>query len=106
MPSRRRKAPASAAKAQTSYDCWLEMTEDEDPPEQIETCKGAFEEAIADVEQALTRDIVPAKKLGMRTALFAGDRNSLAATPEQLKDHATRPDVLLTELPQIIEVIG
>jgi hypothetical protein len=41
----------------------------------------------------------------MKTALFAGDRASLQATPEQLKAAAHRPDVLLTELPQIAEVI-
>jgi len=54
----------------------------------------------------LTRDIAPAKKLGMRTALFAGDRHSLSATAEQLKDANLRPDALLTELPQIAQVIG
>jgi FMN phosphatase YigB (HAD superfamily) len=54
----------------------------------------------------LARDIAPAKKHGFRTALFAGDKNSLVATPEQLKDPTFRPDVLLTELPQLLEVIG
>ena len=42
----------------------------------------------------------------MRTALFAGDRASLQATPEQLKDANLRPDVLLTEPGQIAEVVG
>jgi hypothetical protein len=41
----------------------------------------------------------------MRTALFAGDANSLEATAEQLKVPASRPDVLLTELGQIAEVL-
>ena len=54
----------------------------------------------------LPLDLAPAKKLGMRTALFAGDKESLQATPEQLKDPATRPDVLLTELGQIAEIVG
>ena len=48
----------------------------------------------------------PRQKPGMRTALFAGDKASLEATPEQLKDPANRPDVLLTELNQIAEVVG
>ena len=48
----------------------------------------------------------PARRLGMRTALFAGDKASLQATPEQLKEPASRPDVLLTELSQIAEVVG
>ncbi len=47
-------------------------------------------------------DVVPARKLGMRTGLFAGDKESLA---EQFKDSASRPDVLLTELAQIGDII-
>ena len=61
---------------------------------------------VLHVGSNLARDVAPAKKAGFRTALFAGDRNSLSATPEQLKDPATRPDVLLTELPQILDVIS
>lgn len=68
--------------------------------------KGVSPAEILHVGSNLARDIAPAKKHGFRTALFAGDRNSLAATPEQLKDPASRPDVLLTELPQILEVIA
>jgi FMN phosphatase YigB (HAD superfamily) len=52
------------------------------------------------------RDLVPAKKLGIRTALFAGNKESLRATPEQLKEASSRPDVLLTELTQIGEIIS
>ncbi len=73
----RKKAPVQAARAQTSFDCWLEMVEDEDPPEQIETCKGAFEEAMADVEQALTRDIVPASGEEAYLVFFAWDQATL-----------------------------
>jgi FMN phosphatase YigB (HAD superfamily) len=61
---------------------------------------------VLHVGSQIERDILPAKKLGLRTALFAGDRTSLAATPEQLKDPGTRPDVLLTDLAQIADVIG
>ncbi|OWK47236.1 HAD family hydrolase [Fimbriiglobus ruber] len=61
---------------------------------------------ILHVGSNMTRDIAPAKKFGMRTALFAGDKGSLVATPEQLKDPQYRPDVLLTELSQIAEVVG
>jgi OmpA-OmpF porin, OOP family len=53
----RKKAAAEAAKAQTSFDCWLELAEDQEPPEEIVICKGAFEDAIAQVERALTRDV-------------------------------------------------
>ena len=61
---------------------------------------------VLHVGSRIDKDIAPAKKLGLRTALFAGDRTSLAATPEQLKDPATKPDVLITNLAQIAEVIG
>lgn len=53
----------------------------------------------------IAEDLVPARKLGMRTGLFAGDKESLKATAEQMKDATSRPDVLLTELPQIADVI-
>jgi len=61
---------------------------------------------VLHVGSSLERDVAPAKKFGMRTGLFAGDRASLAATAEQLKDANYRPDVLITELPQISQVIG
>ncbi len=60
---------------------------------------------VLHVGSRIDQDIVPARKLGMRTALFAGDKASLQATPEQLKDPASRPDVLLTELSQITEIV-
>ena len=73
----RKKAPQSAAKAQTSFDCWLEMTEDDDPPEEIEACKGAFEAAMAEVEQALTREIMPAAGEEGYLVFFAWDQATL-----------------------------
>lgn len=60
---------------------------------------------ILHIGSRIAQDIIPAKRLGMRTALFAGDKASLQATAEQLKDPLSRPDVLLTELSQIAEVI-
>jgi FMN phosphatase YigB (HAD superfamily) len=61
---------------------------------------------ILHIGSSLTRDIAPAKKWGMRTALFAGDRHSLAATAEQLKDPQYRPDALLTDLEQVTQIVG
>jgi len=60
---------------------------------------------VLHIGSLIIEDIAPAKKLGMRTALFAGDKESLQATPEQLKDAATRPDLLLTDLSQLADVI-
>jgi FMN phosphatase YigB (HAD superfamily) len=61
---------------------------------------------VLHVGSRLVQDLVPARRVGMRTALFAGDRASLQATPEALKEPASRPDVLLTELSQIASVVG
>ena len=45
------------------------------------------------------------KRLGFRTALFAGDRLSLTASNDQLSEKGSRPDVLLTELRQLADVV-
>jgi FMN phosphatase YigB (HAD superfamily) len=61
---------------------------------------------VLHVGSRLTQDIAPARRQGMRTALFAGHKASLQATPEQLKDAGTRPDVLVTRLDQICELVS
>jgi FMN phosphatase YigB (HAD superfamily) len=67
--------------------------------------RGLEPSAVLHVGSNLMRDLVPAKKHGFRTALFAGDKNSLVATPEQLQDRATRPKALITELPQVLDLL-
>jgi FMN phosphatase YigB (HAD superfamily) len=61
---------------------------------------------VLHVGNSLDRDMAPARRLGMKTALFAGDKHSLQGKADQLKQPSTRPDVLLTELGQIAEVVG
>jgi FMN phosphatase YigB (HAD superfamily) len=68
--------------------------------------RGLTPHQVLHVGSHIAHDVVPAKRLGMRTALFAGDKASLGASAEQLKDPASRPDVLLTELPQVLDVVG
>jgi hypothetical protein len=68
--------------------------------------RGIAASEVLHVGSSLTRDLAPAKKLGMKVALYAGDRNSLAATAEQLKMPEYRPDALLTELGQIADLLG
>jgi hypothetical protein len=68
--------------------------------------RGIAPEQVLHVGSRLLQDLAPARRLGMRTALFAGDKGSLQADPRQLREPATRPDVLLTELGQIDKVIG
>jgi FMN phosphatase YigB (HAD superfamily) len=67
--------------------------------------QGLTPEEVLHVGNSVTRDLAPARRIGMRTALFAGDKDTLQATPEQLKDATTRPDVLITDLGQLAEVI-
>jgi FMN phosphatase YigB (HAD superfamily) len=68
--------------------------------------RGLAAREVLHIGAHLLHDVAPARKLGMRTGLFAGDKVSLRATPEQLKQPHLRPDVLLTELEQIAEVVG
>ena len=68
--------------------------------------RGLSPSQVLHVGSNLARDIGPAKKHGFRTALFAGDKHSLAATAEQLKEPALRPDAMITELPQVLELIS
>jgi FMN phosphatase YigB (HAD superfamily) len=67
---------------------------------------GISADQVLHVGSRVQQDLAPARRLGMRTALFAGDKASLQASPELLKGTGCRPDVLLTELTQITEVIG
>lgn len=74
------------------------------------TARGIAADEVLHVGSRMTQDVLPAKRLGMRTALFVGDKASLQPTAEELKkllkDPATRPDGLLTELEQIGEILG
>jgi putative hydrolase of the HAD superfamily len=50
-------------------------------------------------------ELVVAKKLGFRTALYAGDKASLRASSSDMKDAAARPDRILTSLPQLRQIL-
>jgi FMN phosphatase YigB (HAD superfamily) len=67
--------------------------------------RGIEPNEVLHIGSSLTRDVAPAKKWGMRTALFAGDRTSLSATSDQLKDPNFRPDALLTDLEQVSQLL-
>ena len=53
----------------------------------------------------IRNDILPAQKTGFRTALFAGDRRSLRLRKDDLECLNIEPDLVLTELPQILQCI-
>ncbi len=67
--------------------------------------KGIGPSQVLHVGNSIDKDIVPAKNAGMRTALVTLDKNTLQATKDNLKDAATRPDILMTELTQIAEIL-
>lgn len=54
----------------------------------------------------LKEQLGPAKALGLRTALFAGDKSSIDASSADLQNPNYRPDRLLTELPQLRQILG
>ncbi len=68
--------------------------------------RGIEPRQVLHVGSSVPNDIGPARRLGFRTALFAGDKTSVSATNDQLNDPATRPDVLITELEQLEEIVS
>jgi HAD-hyrolase-like len=68
--------------------------------------KGISAGQVLHVGSRVEQDLTPARRFGMKTALFAGDKASLQASKEQLREPSSRPDVLLTDLAQIAEVVG
>jgi FMN phosphatase YigB (HAD superfamily) len=54
----------------------------------------------------INRDLAPARRLGMRTALFAGDKGSLQLNDVPVNELPTRVDAVLTRLDQIADVVG
>ncbi len=63
-------------------------------------------EEVLHISCRLETDLVPAKAVGMRTALLAAEKAGLEAPSALLKDSATRPDRLLTGLHQVATVFG
>lgn len=54
----------------------------------------------------LRNDVWPAQRVGMRTALFAGDQRSLRWRKDDSRVAGVRPDVVLTSLRQILSVLS
>ncbi|MGH7200314.1 MAG: HAD family hydrolase, partial [Planctomycetaceae bacterium] len=67
---------------------------------------GIGAEEVLHVGSRLRGDLAAAKSVGMRTALYAGDSDSLEATREDVRDPQLRPDRLITDLAQIREVLA
>jgi putative hydrolase of the HAD superfamily len=54
----------------------------------------------------MLNDIAAAAAVGFRTALFAGDRRSLRKREGDSRVAGVVPDVVITELPQLLDVVG
>lgn len=58
-------------------------------------------EEVLYVGNDIQKDIAPAKKLGMRTALYVGDQRSIRHEPHQLEDPALSPELVIDDLHQL-----
>ncbi len=62
-------------------------------------------EQVLYVGNDMLKDIMPASKLGMKTALFAGDARSLKLRPDDPHCKGIEPDIIVTELSQITDCV-
>jgi len=53
----------------------------------------------------MRNDILPAKKIGFNTALFAGDARSLRMREDDPECIRTSPDLVITDLIQLLEYV-
>jgi FMN phosphatase YigB (HAD superfamily) len=60
---------------------------------------------ILHVGTRMRDDLAVAKSCGLKTVLYAADKTSLQATADDLKNLETRPDRLITELPQLRDIL-
>lgn len=68
--------------------------------------EGIQPDQILHVSCRLVTDLVPAKAVGMKTALLVAERSGLELSMDVLKAPETRPDRLLTSLSQISSIIS
>lgn len=67
---------------------------------------GLNPEEILYIGNDFCKDVAPAKKVGFRTGLFAGDARSFRPGPDGLPAALERADVVLTELRQVDQVLA
>ncbi len=68
------------------------------------SAKGLRPKECLYVGSDVERELIPAKRLGFRTAILLADRQSAKVTKEQLKEPRSRPDALLTKLGQLVDM--
>jgi putative hydrolase of the HAD superfamily len=67
--------------------------------------RGVDPEAVLYVGNDMLNDILPARRVGFRTALFAGDARSLRLRPGEPRLAGVSPDVVLSRLSDLDETI-
>lgn len=73
---------------------------------EVMTRRDVAPEQVLYVGNDRVNDIWPASQAGMRTALFAGDSRSFRPREEDPRVREVREDVLLTDLRQLIDLVG
>ena len=73
--------------------------------ERLETT-GVEPGEVLHVGSRMQDDLIPAKQAGLRTVLYAGEKSGLQATSAELRDPATKPDRLITNLIQLREILS
>ena len=81
------------------------MTLYESAVERLAKMEVAPEEVLY-VGNDMLNDIMPAQKVGFRTALFAGDNRSLRWRANDLRVDEIEPEIIVTDLSQIPHCIG
>jgi outer membrane protein OmpA-like peptidoglycan-associated protein len=67
--SAKEKIPDQAARAQAMYECWMEEQEENIQPDDIAACRDGFEEALAQIAEALTPFMAAAPEPAMAPAM-------------------------------------
>lgn len=90
----RDRAPELAARAQGSYDCWVEQQEENHQPDHIAACREKFEQAMAELEKPQPAAAPASDRLYrvLRFRFVGADAGSAGHSARGAQDHPrTRP---------------
>lgn len=67
--------------------------------------EGLQPEEVLYVGNDVEKDIIPAQKLGLRTALYVGDQRSIRHIPQEFDVEEIKPDLVIDELSQVADYL-
>ncbi|GAA5520820.1 HAD family hydrolase [Aliifodinibius salicampi] len=70
------------------------------------TQENLISEEVLYVGNDIRKDIAPAKSLGMKTALYVGDKRSIRHKPGDIEKEAYKPDLIIDDLTQLTNCIS